>query len=244
MKLANKTALITGASRGIGRQIALHLSAEGARIALVARSRDGLEETRRLADPARTSIFCTDLREPTQIEELGEAVHRDFGEVDILVNAAGVWHDEHHVFRGPHLQDTPVNQIYDVLDVGLRASFLLSRIFLTHMIRQRGGKILQLSCGFAGPREASGWLHYYVINKAIEALTMGLAAEVRQHEIQVNCIAPWFVASEPALRFFPEESRTALDPKDVAALAVFMLSADADHISGQIVELRSKLDVG
>src|ERR1700722_854005 len=184
MKLANKTALITGASRGIGRQIALHLSAEGARIALVARSRDGLEETRRLADPARTSIFCTDLREPTQIEELGEAVHRDFGEVDILVNAAGVWHDEHHVFRGPHLQDTPVNQIYDVLDVGLRASFLLSRIFLTHMIRQRGGKILQLSCGFAGPREASGWLHYYVINKAIEALTMGLAAEVRQHEIQ------------------------------------------------------------
>jgi NAD(P)-dependent dehydrogenase (short-subunit alcohol dehydrogenase family) len=244
MNLANKTALITGASRGIGRQIALRLSAEGARIALVARSRDGLEETKRLADPSRTTIFCADLRETAEIEGLGKAVHRDLGEVDILVNAAGVWHDEDHAFRGPYLQDTPVSQICDVLDVGLRASFLLSRIFLPDMIRKRGGKILQLSCGFAGPHEASGWLHYYVTNKAIEAFTKGLAAEVRQHEIQVNCIAPWFVASEPGLRFFPAESQTALDPKHVASLAVFMLSTDADHVSGQIVELRSKLDVG
>jgi NAD(P)-dependent dehydrogenase (short-subunit alcohol dehydrogenase family) len=81
-----------------------------------------------------------------------------------------------------------------------------------------------------------------VTNQAIEAFTRGLAAEVREHEIQVNCIAPWFVASEAVLRFFPAESESALAVEDVTRLAEFLLSPDADHINGQIIELRSKRD--
>jgi NAD(P)-dependent dehydrogenase (short-subunit alcohol dehydrogenase family) len=121
---------------------------------------------------------------------------------------------------------------------------LVARPSLPHMIRQRAGKILQRSCGFAGPHEAAGWLHYYVTNKAIEAFTRGLAYEARAHEVQVHCIAPWFVATEPVRRFFPGESETALDPKDVARLAAFLLSREADHISGQVIEVRSKRDHG
>jgi 3-oxoacyl-[acyl-carrier protein] reductase len=121
---------------------------------------------------------------------------------------------------------------------------LLARQFLPHMIQQRAGKILQISCGFAGPHEAAGWLHYYVTNKAIEAFTRGLAYEARAHEVQVNCIAPWFVATEPVHRFFPGEADRALDPKDVARLAAFLLSREADHISGQVIELRSQRDHG
>jgi len=244
MRLAGKSALVTGASSGIGREIARFLGAEGARLALVGRSRGGLEETGRLVGRPDTRMFCADLRDGQAVEHLAESVHTTFGEIDILANVAGVWHDQESKYQGPLLADTPVAQIDEVLGVGLRASFLLTRLFIPGMIRRRSGKILQISCGFAGPHEAIGWLHYYVTNKAIEALTTGLAAELREHEVQVNCIAPWFVATEAVHHFYPTESQKALDPQDVAKLAAFLVSTDADNISGQIIELRSKLDHG
>src|SRR2546421_538562 len=244
MKLKGKTALITGASRGIGREIAICLATEGARVGLVARSRDALEETRRGIKLPEVPIFCVDLSDEHAVGQLGPAVTSSLGTVDILVNAAGVWHNEQGKYQGPRLADTPASQIDEVLNVGLRASFLLSRLFLPGMIRERSGKIIQIACGFAGPHEAVGWLHYYVTNKAIEAFTRGLAAELREFEVQVNCIAPWFVASDAALRFFPTESQRALSVQDVARLAIFLASNEADHISGQVIELRSKLDRG
>ncbi|SRR6266851_5195654 len=244
MKLADKTALVTGASRGIGREIALALGREGAMVKLVARSRDGLEETRQLLGQTRAEIFCADLRDEQAIDRLAKSVNETSGPLDILINAAGVWHDQDSKYQGPLLSDTPLGQIQEVLEVGLRASFLLTRAFLPEMIRRRSGKILQISCGFAGPHEAIGWLHYYVTNKAIEAFTRGLAAELRESEVQVNCIAPWFVATEAVRRFYPVESRKALDPWQVGNLATFLVSGEADHISGQVIELRNKTDSG
>jgi NAD(P)-dependent dehydrogenase (short-subunit alcohol dehydrogenase family) len=244
MDLSGKTALVTGASRGIGREIALALGVRGARLGLVARSRGGLEETKRLLGTRDAEIFCADLLDAGAIANLGRLVSLTLGRVDVLVNAVGVWHNDQFRYHGPCLPATPERQIREVVGVGLTASMLLARQFLPHMIQQRAGKILQLSCGFAGPHEAAGWLHYYVTNKAIEAFTRGLAYETREHEVQVNCIAPWFAATEPVCRFFPGESETALDPKDVARLAAFLLSREADHISGQVIEVRSKRDHG
>jgi NAD(P)-dependent dehydrogenase (short-subunit alcohol dehydrogenase family) len=244
MDLSGKTALVTGASRGIGREVALALGVRGARLGLVARSRDGLEETKRLLGTGDAEIFCTDLLEAGAIENLERLVAPTLGRVDILVNAAGVWHSDQARYHGPRLPATPESQIHEVLGVGLTASMLLARQFLPQMIQQRAGKILHISCGFSGPHEAAGWLHYYVTNKAIEAFTRGLAYETREHEVQVNCIAPWFVATEPVLRFFPGESERALELKDVVRLAAFLVSREADHISGQVIELRSKRDHG
>ena len=239
-----KTALVTGASSGIGREIAVSLARAGASLGLVARSRDGLEETRRLTKQPGARLFRADLRNEKAIARLGPAVRSRLGEIDILVNAAGVWHDERGKYHGPRLAQTPVRQIRDVLDVGLRAGMLVSRLFLPGMMRRRSGKILQIACGFAGPHEAVGWLHYYATNKAIEAFTAGLAAELREYEVQVNCLSPWFVSSEAVVRFFPKESKRALSVRDVARQALFLVSGEADHISGQAIELRSKLDHG
>jgi NAD(P)-dependent dehydrogenase (short-subunit alcohol dehydrogenase family) len=244
LRLEGKTAVVTGASRGIGREIALAIGREGAVVNLVARSRPGLEETKALIGQPRTGIFCADLRNEGEIEGLAQSIHSRCKCVDILVNVAGVWHDDEHKYQGPRLAETPVGQIDEVLEVGLRACFLMTRSMVPGMIDRRSGKILQISCGFAGPHEAVGWLHYYVTNRAIEAFTQGLAAELREHEVQVNCIAPWFVATEAVRRFYPVESEKALRPCEVAKLATFLVSADADHISGQVVELRSKLDAG
>jgi NAD(P)-dependent dehydrogenase (short-subunit alcohol dehydrogenase family) len=87
-------------------------------------------------------------------------------------------------------------------------------------------------------------VHYYVANEGVAAFTRALAAEVREADIQVNAVAPWFVRSEAVVRFFPEESKTAVETGDVARLAVFLASSEAAHISGQVVEIRSRRDVG
>ncbi len=244
MKLKGKTALVTGASRGIGREIARSFDQEGAQVALVARSREGLEETARLLANPGTRIFCADLRDADALTKLAAAVSSEVGDIDILANVAGAWHDLKTNYHGPRLAETPDSQIDEVIDVGLRASFHLSRLIIPGMIRKRHGKILQISCGFAGPHEAIGWLHYYVTNKAIEAFTAGLAAELREQNVQINCIAPWFVATEAVRRFYPAESEKALTSQEVARLATYLVSAEADNISGQVVELRSKLDHG
>ncbi len=86
------------------------------------------------------------------------------------------------------------------------------------------------------------WLHYYVSKKALEAFTVGLADELREYQVQVNCISPSDVATEPLKRFFPEDADTALDPSEVADLAVYLISSStADHITGQIIVIKSKV---
>jgi len=157
---------------------------------------------------------------------------------DILVNAAGVWHDKDTLFLGPPLQDTPPEQINLVLDVQLRAPILLTRLAIPSMIQRKAGKILNIS----GELESAvGWLHYYVSKKALEDFTIGLAQELRRHEIQVNCIAPADTLSETYERFFPGyDPRNVMSPSEVAKLAVFLLSSDADHITGSVIAIRSK----
>lgn len=247
MDFSGKVALVTGASGGLGREIAVALGAAGARVGLVARSRPGLEEARRLIGQPGTQVFSTDLRDEKAIEKLGESVKASLGAIDILVNAAGVWHDERTKYHGPRLWETPVERIHEVLEVGVRAPFLLTRLLLPGMVGRGTGKILQISAAFAGgPPGGVGWLHYYVANKAMEAFTAALAVELREHNIQVNCMAPWFVATEAVQRFYPSESQTqmALQPLEVAQVAMFLLSSGADHITGQVIEVRSQHDHG
>jgi len=192
-----------------------------------------------------TEIFCTDLRDEKAIEKLGECVKASFGAIDILVNAAGVWHDEQTKYHGPRLWDTPIERIHEVLEVGVRAPFLLTRLLLPAMIPRRMGKILQISAALGSPSAGVGWLHYYVANKAIEAFTAALAVELREHNVQVNCIAPFLVATEALQRFwYPSTFQKALQPLEVAQVAMFLLSSGADHITGQVIQVRSKHDHG
>jgi 3-oxoacyl-[acyl-carrier protein] reductase len=139
--------------------------------------------------------------------------------------------------------DTPAEEIDEVLEVGLMGGFHLTRLVLPGMMRARAGKVVFLSCGFSGPTEAAGWVHYYVANKAIDALVAGLAAELRPHNIQVNAVAPWFVATEAVRAFYADQTAAALEPASVVDMALFLASPRADHVSGQTIELRSKTDV-
>ena len=240
MRFRSKTALVTGASVGIGRAIAVAIAKEGGRVGLVARSASRLEEIRESIGRAggEARVFVGNLRDEEAINKMWSAVSGAWGEVDILVNAAGVWHGESELYLGPALFDTAAEQIVEILDVGLKAPMLLTRLVLPRMVAKKGGKILNVSGEL---RSAAGWLHYYVSKKAIEDFTIGLAEELRQYEIQVNCISPSDTLTETYRQFFPGyDPRDVLDPSEVAKFALFLLSSEADDITGSVTVIRSK----
>jgi 3-oxoacyl-[acyl-carrier protein] reductase len=240
MKLSGKTALVTAGSTGIGREIAKALAKQGARVALVARSQKGLIESQKIIhnEGGEAEIFPSDLRDLAQIKKLASGVIALWGNVDILVHAAGVWHNDKVVYAGLPLVDTPEEQIDEVLEVGIRAPMHLTRELLPSMINKKKGKIITISGTFASG--GAGWLHYYVSKLALEHFTVGLSQELREHEIQVNCISPSDTATDALKRFFPDDAMTALDPVEIAKLAIFLASSESDHITGQCIVIKNK----
>ena len=236
-----KKAVVTAASTGIGRAISVALATRGARIALVARSIDGLKRTQELIEEkgGTAEIFSVDLRDKQAIDKFAQKVLEKWVDIDFIVNAAGVWHNKKIIYANVPLSETPEDQINEVLEVGITAPILLTRKFLPTMIKNKRGKILQISGTFEDG--ASGWLHYYVSKKAIEHFTVGLSEELRPHQIQVNAISPSDTYTEAYQRFFTTSiEQECIKPEDVANLAIFLLSEAADNITGQIITIKSK----
>lgn len=240
MNFKNTFAIVTGASTGIGKEIALALASNGATVGLVARSKRKLAQVQTaIREKGGTSVpLPTDLRSKDAIRQLSDFVAEEWKRLDILVHAAGVWHNEGQVYAGVPLIDTPAQQIDEVLEVGITAPMQLTRSLLPFMVKNHGGKILGISGTFASG--GAGWLHYYVSKLALEHFVVGLSQEMRKHKIQVNCVSPSDVSTEALQRFFPDDAKTALQPSDVAALCLFLLSEQADHITGQIIVIKNR----
>lgn len=240
--LFNKIAVITGASVGIGKAIALAAAKEGAKVILVSRNRNKLREVANQIIEAGGDaiIMTTDLSNQNQIQLLAEKINKSFGRIDILFNIAGIWHNDDKVFFGQRLDETSPHQINEVINVNLIAPMMLSKALVKMMMPHKSGKVINISGTFSNG--GAKWLHYYVSKKAIEDFTIGLADELREFEIQVNCISPSDVATEAYLRFFPNDANNALDPNEIAKLALWLSSENANNISGQIIVIKSKLD--
>lgn len=242
VELSGRVCVITGASIGIGRSLAVALGRQGASLALLARSKDRLDETQVLVEAAggKARSYPTDFRDIEAVSQSAESILRDFGDIFLIANVAGVWHDEDKAYQGPLLPETPTEEILEVLDVGIRAPIVLTSRLLPSMVEQKAGHVINISGTFSDG--AKGWLHYYVSKKALEEFTVGLAQEMRDFEIQVNCISPADVATEPYKRFYPEYAAQALQPEEIAEVALMLLAESSRHISGQIIEIRNRSD--
>jgi 3-oxoacyl-[acyl-carrier protein] reductase len=240
MELNGKTAVVTGASTGIGRAIAVALAGKGTNVALLGRRIDQLQHTRDLVRSAGGSavVYPVDLRDAESVEATAGRIMAEVDDLAVIANVAGVWHDDEKAYQGPLLYETPVEEVLEVLRVGIEAPMVLTAKLLPPMVEAGEGHVVNISGTFSDG--AGGWLHYYVSKKAIEDFTVGLAEELRDSELQVNCVCPADVATEAYQRFYPEYAAVAVRPDEIAEVVMNLLSDGFRHVTGQIIEVRNR----
>lgn len=231
--MKNKFAIVTGASTGIGRATAIELGRNGAIVALVARNKKKLEETKKLIEEAggKGIIIETDLSNVDSISNLIQSIKQETKQVDILVNIAGIWHGDNEVFAGKDFETFNQKTVLDTFSVGLVAPTLLVHGLVSLM--PKGSNMINLSGTFENG--AKGWLPYYVSKKGIEDLTQGLSEELKDKQINVNCISPSDTATEEYIKYFPEDAVDANSPEIIAKEIINLINSNQ---TGQFVVVK------
>jgi NAD(P)-dependent dehydrogenase (short-subunit alcohol dehydrogenase family) len=235
MKLANKIALVTGASQGIGLACARRLVREGARVMLADVRPEGAAAAETLGDAAR--FFCADVSQKSDVDALFAATLEAFGRIDILINNAGVTH-------AADFLDLTEEDFDRVLRINLKSMFLCSQAAARDMVKRQSGCIINMSSVNAElviPNQVP-----YVVSKGgVNQLTRVAAVSLAQQGIRVNAIGPGTILTElakQAVLSSPEARHTILsrtplgrcgEPEEVAAIAAFLASDDASYITGQ-----------
>lgn len=242
MKRADKVAIVTGASRGLGKAIAEGLGKAGARVAVCARSETvprsdlpgTIHETVRIieASGGQAAAIRCDVTAESSVRIMVEKVMGLFGRIDILVNNAGV------AFFYP-VAETPLKRWETVLKVNLTGAFLCTREVLPHMMRQRSGSILNISSLAANERDnglVPTGLAYAVSKAGLDRFTWGLAAEVGAYNIAVNCLKPKSVVDTEGMRLWtPEEKRKDwVGSEKMVKCALFLASQTAAGVTGTV----------
>lgn len=234
--------MVTGASRGLGRAIALALAGAGADVALAARSKQGLEETAQGVQRAgrRALVVPTDVRHYEEVEALMARARGELGRLDILVNNSGV------AKVAPFAEMTSEDWRF-MLDVNLTGVFNGCRAAAPHLIAQRSGKVINMA-SVVGQVGLPGYAIYAATKGGVIALTRTLGVEWARHGIQVNAIAPgWFSTdmTDPAFSDPKLAERLTRDiparrigrPQEIGPLAVYLASAASDFMTGQTLFL-------
>jgi NAD(P)-dependent dehydrogenase (short-subunit alcohol dehydrogenase family) len=245
--LEQKVAVVTGASRGIGKAIAVRLAEAGADVVLAARTTSQLKETMLeiQALGGQAIMFPMDVTQKSAVEKLMITAVEGFGGLHILVNNAAI------MTPGPLIKHT--NKDWDrVISVNLKSYFLCTKAAGHYMLKQKYGKIVNLaSTGgvIAGPNNAS----YHTSKAGIIHFTRAIAIEWIKYNINVNAIGPGFVDTELTDTFIQKGSRkTALkaipinrfaEPKEIANLAVFLASDLSDYFVGEHVIIDGGLTI-
>jgi NAD(P)-dependent dehydrogenase (short-subunit alcohol dehydrogenase family) len=233
--LAGKAAIITGASRGVGRATAAQLAAEGAGVVLAARDAAALDANVRAIEAAggRALAAPTNVADEDSVAELFARTVATFGRVDILINSAGA------------VANTPFTEMdaatWDrVLGVNLRGTFLCCRAAFRQMIPQGGGVIVNLSslAGVRGVEKFPGLSAYTASKSGVAGLTEILAVEGRPHYIRVLAVSPGAVDTE-MLRQAAPHLRAAMTPEELARILVWLVGPEARPLSGTNLEIFS-----
>lgn len=236
--LSGQNAIVTGASQGLGRAIAIALGASGAKVACVARNVDKLAETVKVIKDAggdAEAIAC-DVSSRESIENVVNIVADDWEKVHILVNNAGITRDN----LLPAMSD---EQWDDVINVNLRGTFLFTRAASQRMMRARFGRIINIS-SVSGLIGNAGQTNYSASKAGVIGMTRSLAKELGKRNVTVNAVAPGFIESEMTEKLGEvllgevkkriPANRIGL-PEDVAACVLFLASGAASYVTGQVL---------
>jgi len=242
--MTNRTALVTGASRGIGRACALALAASGARVALAARNVEQLES---LAGEIRTRggeafVAPMDLAAPESIKEAIAKVAKDFGSIAILVNNAGITKDG--LAMRMKQPDWDV-----VIATNLTGAFVAIQQVLPAMMRERWGRIINIS-SLVGEMGNAGQANYAASKAGLIGLAKSIAQEMGSRNITVNAVAPGYVETDMTQGLSEELKEKMIAniplkrigrPDDVAAAVRFLASEEAGYITGHVLSVNGGL---
>ncbi len=245
MLLADKTALITGAARGIGKQIALAFAREGANIAFTDLELNEQAQATRdeiAALGVKVAFYASNAADFEAAHQVVETVVADFGRLDILVNNAGITRDT--------LLMRMTEQMWDqVIEVNLKSAFNFTHAVTPVMMRQRSGSIISLS-SVVGLNGNAGQANYAASKAGIIALTKSVAKELGSRGVRANAIAPGFIItdmtkalSEETLKSFVSmiPMKRGGEPEEVAKVALFLASDLSSYVSGQVIQVNGAM---
>ena len=247
MELSNKVSLITGGSRGIGRDIALSLAREGSDIAFFYRAnQQAANETEKdvSSQGVRCKAYQVDVTDYEQVATAIEKIEKDFGRLDALINNAG---------RSPAIRflvDVPLKEWHGVLDLDLTGVFYCCKAAIPLLRKQSKGHIVNISSVVGSScKEASA--SYAAAKAGVNALTKVLAKEEGRNGIRVNCIAPGFIEVGMSLKMIEAMGEEAFNkmladiplsgmkglPEDISDAIVFLVTSKSRYITGQVIHI-------
>jgi 3-oxoacyl-[acyl-carrier protein] reductase len=245
--LQGKLALVTGASRGIGRAIALELAQQGATVVGTATTEEGAAGIgQALAEAgAKGAGRVLNVRDAAQADALVADVQKDLGDIAILVNNAGITRDN----LALRMKDVEWD---DVLDTNLKAVFRMSRAVMRGMMKARWGRIVNIT-SVVGAAGNAGQANYAAAKAGVVGLTKSLARELGSRGITVNCVAPGFIDTDMT-RALTEAQRSALlaqiplgrlgETADIAAAVAYLASPAAGYITGCVLHVNGGMYMG
>jgi 3-oxoacyl-[acyl-carrier protein] reductase len=247
MSLSGRVALVTGASQGIGRTVALRLAKDGATVAVAARNREKLNElvAEITAAGGKAAAFALDVADEEQVKAAIKAVIAQFGKIDILVNNAGITRDQ-LVMRMKRAD-------WDaVLQTNLTSAYLCIQAVMSSMLKQRWGRIINITSIF-GQMGQAGQANYSASKAGLIGLTMAIAREVGSRNITCNAIAPGFIETAMTAVLSDEFKQAAVkqiplarvgSSEDVAGAVAFLASDNASYITGHVLNVNGGMLMG
>lgn len=238
-RLTGRTAVITGAGRGIGKAIAERFAAEGAKVAIVSRTEansNATAEAINAAHPGAAKGYAVDVSDSTATAALGKQVLADFGSVDILVNNAGVTRDGLALRMSDEDWDV-------VLDTNLKGAFNLVKAFQRSILKSKTGRILNVA-SVIGLIGNAGQCNYAASKAGLIGFSKSLAREFAGRAVTVNAIAPGFIVTDMTNELNDQQKEGVLkqiplgsfgNAVDIANTAAFLASDEARYITGQVI---------
>jgi 3-oxoacyl-[acyl-carrier protein] reductase len=245
--LKGRTAVVTGATRGIGRAIALRLAQEGANIAFNYSSSEDLSRSliKEISDlGVEAKGYKTDVREFSQVQDMKKNISEHFKKIDILINNAGITRDG-------ALALMSVDHWKDVMDTNLNGMFNVTKVFMVDFIKQRQGDIVNIS-SFSGIHGNARQTNYSASKAGMIGFTKALAREVAGYNIRVNAVAPGFIETDMVSQLKDDVKNKALEmiplkrfgkPEEVAHTVNFLLSPSGQYITGQVIPIDGGLGI-
>lgn len=245
--LQGKTALVTGASQGIGRACALALAASGARVALAARSEDKLNQVAAeiASHGGSAAVFTLDIASEESIKACAKATIGHFGGIDILVNNAGITRDTLSLRMKRSDWD-------DVLQTNLTGAFLMTQALLSPMLKARWGRIINIT-SVVGETGQAGQANYAASKAGLIGLTKSMARELASRNITVNAVAPGFIETAMTATLDQKQRESMLGQiplgrpgtdAEIAGAVKFLASDEAAYITGHVLDVNGGMYMG